>query len=259
MEYNQKFYFNSEYKKDIYVAFSRKDITTICQANNQKYYLIVMFIRKHTQLFGEVSFTLNKLMEECGYSTKSHNDSIYSDFRRIIKEEIIDKGFAHSDDDIITIKPTNVYTLQLDNHKLFISDDSYVCITIQEFESIVNINNCKINKATLFIVYMYMKQFIFVNSTDKLTAQISYPSKQQIANGLGLSSTSTIEKSLAALEDNKLLFVMKNIFVQDNKNSDKFVSARNVYALKKEHLDRFAVINELEAFYKRKVTIKNDS
>lgn len=61
--------------------------------------------------FGEVSFTLNRLLNECGYSTRSHNQSIYSDFREIIKSEIINKGFGSCSADVFSISPSDTFFL----------------------------------------------------------------------------------------------------------------------------------------------------
>ena len=69
-----------------------------------------MYLRKHLETFGQVTLTLNRLLEECGYSTKSHNKSIYSDFREIIKTEIINKGYATCDIDIFTVNPSEYST-----------------------------------------------------------------------------------------------------------------------------------------------------
>ena len=71
-----------------------------------------MYMRKHLQTFGQIDLTLNRLLDECGYSTKSHNKSIYLDFRNIIQAEIIDKGYAVCDTDIITVSPTMMFSLQ---------------------------------------------------------------------------------------------------------------------------------------------------
>ena len=71
------------------IGFSKNDFKSHKGVSGLKYYLIVMYMRKHLQTFGQISLTLNHLLEECGYSTKSHNKSIYSDFREIIKTEII--------------------------------------------------------------------------------------------------------------------------------------------------------------------------
>ena len=119
-----------------------------------------MYMRKHLQTFGQIDLTLNRLLDECGYSTKSHNKSIYLDFRNIIQAEIIDKGYAVCDTDIITVSPTMMFSLQLvSNKSLFFTDDTYVQLTVAEYEKIVA-SDCTINKSVLVGVYLFIKQYI---------------------------------------------------------------------------------------------------
>ena len=81
----------NEEKSNVTVGFSKKEFKNHKGVSGLKYYLIIMHLRKHLETFGQVTLTLNRLLEECGYSTKSHNKSIYSDFREIIKTEVINK------------------------------------------------------------------------------------------------------------------------------------------------------------------------
>lgn len=78
-----------------------------------KYYLIILYLRKHVQTFGQIALTLNDLLQEIGYSTKTNNKSIYSDFREIIKTELINKGYASCNTDIFVVKPNDLFYLQL--------------------------------------------------------------------------------------------------------------------------------------------------
>ena len=68
----------SEEKPNVTVGFSKKEFKNHKGVSGLKYYLIIMYLRKHLETFGQVALTLNQLLEECGYSTKSHNKSIYS-------------------------------------------------------------------------------------------------------------------------------------------------------------------------------------
>ena len=106
-----------------------------------------MYLRKHMQTFGEINLTLNSLLEECGYSTRSHNKSIYSDFREIIKTEIINKGYATCDIDIFTVNPSEIFSLQLSNKKnIFYTKDNFVQFSVDEYERIAT-SNGKLNKS----------------------------------------------------------------------------------------------------------------
>ena len=132
-----------------------------------------MYLRKHLETFGQVTLTLNRLLEECGYSTKSHNKSIYSDFREIIKTEIINKGYATCDVDIFTVNPTEMFSLQLSDKKnIFYTKDNFVQFSVYEYECIAN-SNGKINKSVLAFVSnstipeISIKYFIFIYPPQK--------------------------------------------------------------------------------------------
>lgn len=248
-------------KKNIVVGFSKKEISNHQGISGLKYYLVVMFFRKHLETFGEVSFTLNKLIDECGYSTKSHNDSIYSDFRKILKEEILDKGYASSEQDILKIRPTALFTLKLSNiNNLFFTDDTFVQLSIYEYEKITKSNAGRINKSVIIGVYLYIKQYILADSN--ITGgflKIAYPSKQQIQKGIGISSITTIENAITILANLKLIYVKSDMFVEDKYIEDRFIPARNVFALNKTELkyeDR--ILEELSRIYGKPVYTKQN-
>lgn len=245
-------------KESITVGFSKKDIKNHKGVSGLKYYLIIMYIRKHLEIFGEVTLTLNKLLNECGYSTKSHNDSIYSDFKQIIKAEIIDKGYGLINEDILKVKPTSAFTIKLSNeNNLFFTNDNFVQISISEFEKITGSNIGKVNKSILFGVYLFIKQFIYTDETDMLP-KISFPSKQQIKKGIGISSITTIENAISILADLKLIYIRSDMYVENSEISGEFVPTRNVFALNKEELNNDVILIELEKIYGRTVYNKDD-
>ena len=182
-------FLTNEEKQNVTVGFSKKEFKNHKGVSGLKYYLIVMYLRKHLETFGQVTLTLNRLLEECGYSTKSHNKSIYSDFREIIKTEIINKGYATCDVDIFTVNPTEMFSLQLSDKKnIFYAKDNFVQFSVYEYECIAN-SNGKINKSVLAGVYLFIKQYIIDYPSDTIsTPRISYPSKQQIKKGIGIST-----------------------------------------------------------------------
>ena len=98
-------------KKITSVGFSKKEIKNHKGISGLKYYLIILYLRKHVQTFGQVTLTLNDLLQEFGYSTNTNNKSIYSDFREIIKTEIINKGYASCSADIFVVKPNDLFYL----------------------------------------------------------------------------------------------------------------------------------------------------
>ena len=218
-----------------------------------------MYLRKHLETFGQVTLTLNRLLEECGYSTKSHNKSIYSDFREIIKTEIINKGYATCDIDIFTVNPSEIFSLQLSNKKnIFYTKDNFVQFSVYEYECIAN-SNGKINKSVLAGVYLFIKQYIIDYPSDTISPpRISYPSKQQIKKGIGISSTTTIENAITTLLSMEMIYLRTDMFVENTEEDGVYVPTRNVFALNGEELIGDAILVELERIYNKKVYNKDD-
>ena len=248
-----------EEKHNVTVGFSKKEFKNHKGVSGLKYYLIVMYLRKHLETFGQVTLTLNRLLEECGYSTKSHNKSIYSDFREIIKTEIINKGYATCDIDIFTVNPSEIFSLQLSNKKnIFYTKDNFVQFSVDEYERIAN-SNGKINKSVLAGVYLFIKQYIIDYPSDAISPpRISYPSKQQIKKGIGISSTTTIENAITTLLSMEMIYLRTDMFVENTEEDGVYVPTRNVFALNGEELIGDAILVELERIYNKKVYNKDD-
>ena len=218
-----------------------------------------MYFRKHVDTFGEVALSINRLMEECGYSTKSHNKASYNDFRRLIKNEVLDKGFASTDIDVMEMSPATYFTIQLSTEKsIFFSNDDFVLLNINEFEKITN-SKSKVNKSVLVGVYLYIKQFISAETQVQYGSKIAFPSKFKMKKVLGVSSTTTIESAIGGLIDIGLLFMGLDFFVEDSDDEGYFVPTRNVYALSKNDLNQDECILQLSEFYKSPVYIKKDA
>ena len=102
------------------------------------------------------------------------------------------------------------FTIKLSSeNNLFFSKDNFVQISITEYETITKANTGKINKAVLLGVYLFIKQYILSDSEMAgMLSKISYPSKQQIKKGIGISSIATIENSISILADLKLICVV---------------------------------------------------
>ena len=249
----------NEEKSNVTVGFSKKEFKNHKGVSGLKYYLIVMYLRKHLETFGQVTLTLNRLLEECGYSTKSHNKSIYSDFREIIKTEIINKGYATCDVDIFTVNPTEMFSLQLSDKKnIFYTKDNFVQFSVDEYEHIAN-SNSKINKSVLVGVYLFIKQYIIDYPSDAISPpRISYPSKQQIKKGIGISSTTTIENAIMTLLSMEMIYLRTDMFVENTEEEGIYVPTRNVFALNGEELIGDAILVELERIYNKKVYNKDD-
>ena len=253
-------FFTEQDKENISVGFSKKELALHKGISGLKYYLIVMYLRKHLDTFGEISFTLNKLLGECGYLTKTHNNSIYSDFRLIVQQEIIEKGYATSSDNIMTVNPSGLYTLSLSTNKhLFFTKDNFVQFNIKEYETITQSDIGRVNKSVLAGVYLFIKQYILSDSSvTKHFAKIAYPSKQQIKKGLGISSLSTIEAAISILASLEMIYICGDMYIEDYEDEGYYIPARNVYALNEKELNSNTVLIELENIYKRTVFRKED-
>lgn len=256
---NNIIFIPNEEKQNITVGFSKKDFKNHKGVSGLKYYLVIMYLRKHLQTFGEIYLTLNNLLDECGYSTKSHNKSIYSDFREIIKTELINKGYVTCNVDIFTINPTEMFSLQLSEKKnIFYSKDNFVQFSISEYEKIIN-SDSKINKSVLVGVYLFIKQYIMDYPNDTISPpRISFPSKQQIKKGIGISSFTTIENAISFLAEMKMIYIRTDMFVENTKEENIYVPTRNVFALNVEELNGDTILIELERLYGKKVYNKKD-
>lgn len=246
-------------KQNITVGFSKKEFKNHKGISGLKYYLVIMYLRKHLQTFGEIYLTLNNLLEECGYSTRSHNMSIYSDFREIIKTELINKDYAFCNVDVFTINPTEMFSLQLSEKKnIFYTKDNFVQFSISEYEKISS-SNSKINKSVLVGVYLFIKQYIMDYPNGAIAPpRISFPSKQQIKKGIGISSFTTIENAISFLAEMKMIYIRTDMFVENAEEENIYVPTRNVFALDREELNGNATLIELERIYGKKVYNKND-
>lgn len=257
IEIDTYIYLSEKDKQITSVGFSKKEIKNHKGISGLKYYLIILYLRKHVQTFGQVALTLNDLLQEFGYSTKTNNKSIYSDFREIIKTEIINKGYASCNKDIFVIKPNDLFYLQMSyENNIFFTEDNFVQITIFEYENICSISS-KINKSVLLGIYLYIKQFIMDYSGDITPAKISFPSKLQIAKGLDIS-VQTVESGLLVLESNKLLYIRRDMFIENKKEEGVYVPTRNVYALDPKELEGKSVLIELERIYGKRIYNKDD-
>ena len=257
IEIDTYIYLSEKDKQITSVGFSKKEIKNHKGISGLKYYLIILYLRKHVQTFGQITLTLNDLLQEFGYSTKTNNRSIYSDFREIIKTEIINKGYASCNKDIFVIKPNDLFYLQMSyENNIFFTEDNFVQITIFEYENICSISS-KINKSVLLGIYLYIKQFIMDYSGDITPAKISFPSKLQIAKGLDIS-VQTVESGLLALESNKLLYIRRDMFVENKKEEGVYVPTRNVYALDPKELEGKSVLIELERIYGKRIYNKEN-
>ena len=178
-------YLSEKDKKITSVGFSKKEIKNHKGISGLKYYLIILYLRKHVQTFGQIALTLNDLLQEIGYSTKTNNKSIYSDFREIIKTELINKGYASCNTDIFVVKPNDLFYLQL------------------SYESGITYNNTKKDYATMDNKFSKSRMGIGYSSNLAQLAMTYYWTELQKDN--------PDEKKLKELYDN---FIILSVLAQ---------------------------------------------
>jgi hypothetical protein len=88
--------------------------------------------------------------------------------------------------------------------------------------------------------------------------KVSYPSKQQIKKGIGVSSITTIENAIAILSSIKMIYVRTDMFVENTEVENEYVPTRNVFALNEDELKNDSILIELENIYGRTVYNKED-
>ena len=130
------------------VGFSKKEIQLHKGMSGLKYYLIVLYLRFHLEPVNRVNTTLADIMNECGYSSNSHNASIYDDWRAILKD-LISQEYITCSQDIMNVSPSKQLHIIFNYKKnLFFTNDSFVFITKHEFDTISSYRT-KMNKSVI--------------------------------------------------------------------------------------------------------------
>lgn len=252
-------FYTKDKKQDVSVGFSKKSFIRHQGIQGLKYYLVIMYLRIHLDTFGKISMTLADLMGECGYSTNGHNLSSYITFRNIIHDLEVNEYIQVLDSDVLTVKPTTFFKVQLSEVKnIFFSSGNFVLFTAEEYETITRANT-SINRSVLAGVYLYIKQFITQDeSMIEYGFNVAYPTKKAIAESLGLSSIRSIEAAIKCLSESGLIYISHTFFMEDTKNPGKFIPTRNIYGLSPKYVSDENCIAVLEDLYGKKIYRKND-
>lgn len=251
----------------MYVGFSRNDFENHKGSKGCKFYPLVMFLAERMSVSGNIRFTLQELMD-CQNLRAAVS---CNDFREIIKSEIIDKGLAKTEQDILAVGVKETYSMQILSCKLFKPDEKFVMLTFGEYQTVLNyeekaVNGHKVKNGSLIAVYLYIKQYFpsklykdnYMQNSQLLDKpRLSYPSHYDMVKNLGLSRD-TITRAVAELEDMKLLYICKDLYIKDKKESGGYRPCRWVYALEEKHLNKRHMTAALSKMYKQPVYIKND-
>ena len=246
---NLKMFCTEEDKKNIVVGFPKDIFTKYQGVNGLKYILIVMYLRKHLQVFGKVGMTFNDMVAECGFSTNSRNSFAYYHFREILCR-LQNEGYITTNCDLTTIPPGKFFEIQISaENNLFITDSNFVTLSVDAFEKIASVNST-VNKTLLAGVYLYIKQYI---SNDSHSIKLAYPTKKTIMDGIGIGNEGTLDRILLTLQKLGLIYIGKGFFRKSQADPNAFIKVRNVYAFNKEDLNDNDCIAVLESFYKTKI------
>ena len=233
------------------VGFSKKEIALHKGISDLKYYLIIMYLRIHIEGGGLVRTSLLDISTECGYSsTSARRQTFYDDWRSVLSDIVATKGTT-CNKDISNVTPTEQFEIQFnDEDNPFYTDDSFVFIMKKEFDAIIN-SDVK-NKSVLIGVYLYIKQFII---DTPLSPGMAYPTKQQIKNGIGLSSTTTVKSAIDTLVELQLLHMYSDFYIEDSVVAGTYIPASNIYSLQPLKIE--SCIQTLESKYGKPVYTKD--
>ena len=219
-------------ESDVKIAYSINLIDMQNPNNNVFVLLLMEYLKSHGDPFGRVKLSLNEIVLECGYFTKSKSKTYHKNFRDVI-EKFIDEELLIVDDsfDISNIKNTDFFTVQLNKENdIFYCDEKFVTITVEEFQKIIETKRT-IKPGVLLNLLLIFKKYAFIGSSDGLI----YPSKATITKELGMLSPTTTEKAINALIDIGLVYKDKPYYVAHKSNNGTYVQLRNIYSLSPEN------------------------
>lgn len=238
--------------KSLGVGFSRKEIQLHKGMSGLKYYLVILYLRFHLEPTNIVRTSLIEINIECGYSSNSRNVTIYNDWRNII-HKLVSDGYITCSQDIMTVQPTKQFIIEFNYRKNpFYSNDGFVFINKYEYELITSYKT-NMNKSAILGVFLFIKQYII---NTEYSSGIAYPSKYQIAQGVGISSTTTIDKIINILVELNLLYVKSGFYIEDSMEYGSYIPASNIYSLSKDINIKKCLV-ELENKYGRPVYTKD--
>lgn len=238
-------------KKSIGAGFPRNEFKNHTGLYGLKYYLVVMYLRKYANVFGEVRMTMYDFIKCSGYSTNTNCTNTCNEFKKIIIEEIINKGFATCSKDLESIKFKEMFSIYLSSsNNIFRTDKSFVAMTIDEYDKITSISDNTVSKPVLLGVYLFIKQYIYLCENSVSLSQ------RLICSGIGISSLNTVGKAIKILVDNNLLTIRTDLFVESSETPGNYIPVRNVYAISNNAYADEMVIDRLETVYGRKIYTK---
>ncbi len=228
-----------------YVCFDKKEFEKHQKLLGLRYYLIVAYLFRHLQAFGDVTFNLNSLSTGCGYANAPATEKIYRDLRDMLFE-LIQNKYIKTSVDIYNMAPSRYFNVYCEP-ELFFRKKNYVTFNMAEYDKILLMES-SVNKAILAGVYLYIKQFIGDVKVNDEKKYIAFPSLNNICGSLNLAKQ-TVHNALLDLCEAELLYCGGNLYVESDYKKGYFCKTCNVYALKRGHLRDEVIKKELALFY----------
>ena len=249
----------------IVVGFSKDGFKDHKGKEGLKYYALMMCLRCHMDSFGRVILSPDLILKEITKRTTCFTKKEIKAIADMVYKEVVNPGYAEIEFDSEDITAKTFFILKFSKKKNpFFVESNYVTISSYEYHRILYYVNAypeaNVSKVFMLGVYTYIKSYI------NKEANIAYPTKQQISDGLGISVRS-VERNIIALEKAELLYVKRNLYINQTSQSSEeatgstsnrfYIPARNVYAIDPDAIKGDAVFSELEKLYGKEVVSRD--
>lgn len=221
-------------KNKIIASFAKSDFEKQNSKNELNMYLLRSYLRFHCTVAGQIGTTLNAITIGCGSPTKGNSKESNEKFRDALMW-LQENKFISCNKDISQIKNSEYFEIQILNKNLFYCcDTSFVSITMQEFETIIN-SQTVTKKNVLLAVYLCIKKNIYINTGMSLPS-LAIPSHEMIKKVIGASSVTTVRTAISNLEDLGLIYGNEIKYFYKDEKRNVYIPTRNVYALTRSDL-----------------------
>lgn len=249
----------------VVVGFSKDGFEKHKGKEGLKYYALMMYLRCYIGASGYVMTTPETILKEITKRTTCFTKKEIKAIVDMVYKEVVNPGYAEIEFVSENITAKAFFTLKFSKEKNpFFVENNYVTINSYEYHRILYYVNAypeaNVSKVLMLGVYTYIKSYI------NKEVGIAYPTKQLISDSLGISVRS-IEKTIIALEKARLLYVKRNLYINQTSQSSKevigstsnrfYVPARNVYAIDPNVIKSDAVFSELGKLYGKEVVSKD--
>lgn len=221
-------------KNKIIASFDKSNFERKNSREELVLYLLRSYIRFYCTVSGKVCSTLNVITTGCGGSIKGNSKEANEKFREALIW-LQEHSYIVCNKDIHTLKNSEYFEIQILNQDIFYCRDaSYVSLTMQEFEDIVN-SNTPTKKNILLATYLCLKKNIY-NNTDMTLPSLAIPSHESIKRVIGVSSVTTVGTAISNLKELELIYSDDTTYYYKDQKLDAYKPARSVYTLHQSDL-----------------------